>query len=152
MHHAAAQNLQPPGLLADRAAASAAEHTADEHLDARLCVGKEARTEQYLRAVLEELLQKRRQRAFQVGQRDALADDEPLDLLEHRRMREVKIVAAIHFAWYDDANGRLVALHVANLHRRRVRAQQGGRPLGSRRAAAIARGMAGNRAVEIEGV
>ena len=75
-----------------------AEHAADEHFGARLGVREEARTEQHLRAVLEQLVQERRERALQVRHRDALADDEPFDLLEHRRVRQVEVVAAVDLA------------------------------------------------------
>ena len=66
---------------------------------------------------------------FKSRHRHALADDEPLDLLEHRRVRQVQVVAAIHAARRDDPDGRPVRLHVADLHRGGVRAQQRGRAL-----------------------
>ena len=49
-------------------------------------------------------------------------DDEPLDLMEHRRMRLVG-VAAIGAAGADHADRRLLRQHGAHLHRARVRAQ-----------------------------
>ena len=72
----------------------------------------------------EHLAHEREQRALQIRQRDAFADDEPFDLPEHRRVREVEIVAPVDAAGHDDADRRLVRLHVADLHRRGVRAQQ----------------------------
>src|SRR4029079_1044796 len=74
----------------------------------------------------EELAQEPDQRPLQVAHRYALADHEAFDLLEHRRVGEVQVVAAVDAARRDDAHGRLVRLHVADLHRRRVRAKQGG--------------------------
>ncbi len=76
---------------------------------------------------LEQLARKRAERALEVGHRDVFADDEAFDLLEHRRVRQVEIVAAIHLARHDDPHRRLVGFHVADLHRRGVRAQQRGR-------------------------
>ena len=67
------------------------------------------------------------ERALEVGERDALADDQALDLVEHRRVREVEIVAAIDRTDRDQAHRRRIVLHVPDLHRARVRAQQGQR-------------------------
>ena len=55
---------------------------------------------------------------------------QPLELVEHRRVGEVEVVAAVHPAEGDDPDRRLVRLHVADLHRRGVRPQQRGRPIG----------------------
>ena len=52
------------------------------------------------------LAQHRLERALEVGQRDALADDEPLELLEHRRVRQVEVVAAVDAARDDDPHRR----------------------------------------------
>ena len=65
---------------------------------------------------------------FQIAHGDVLADDEPLDLLEHRRVRQVQVVAPVHAARRDHAHRRPVRLHVADLHRRGVRPQQRGGP------------------------
>ena len=45
------------------------------------------------------------ERALQIGERDALADDQPFDLREHRRVRQVEIVAAIDAARRDQRTG-----------------------------------------------
>ena len=58
------------------------------------------------------------------------ADRERFDLAERRRVRQVEIVAAVDAPGRDDANRRLVRLHVADLHRRGVRAQQRPRVVG----------------------
>ena len=47
------------------------------------------------------------------------------DLMERRIVRRVGIVAAINAARDDDANGRRLLFHHANLHRRSMRAEQG---------------------------
>ena len=72
----------------------------------------------------EHLAREREQRALQIGERHSFADDQPFDLREHRRVRQVEIVAAVDAARRDDPDRRLVRLHVADLHRRGVRAQQ----------------------------
>ena len=52
-----------------------------------------------------------------------LIDDQPFDLMEHRRMRLVG-VATVGAAGTDDADRRLLAEHGADLDRARVGAQQ----------------------------
>ena len=64
----------------------------------------------------EQLAREREQRALQIGERDAFADDEPFDLREHRRVRQVEVVAAVDAARRDEPDRRLVRLHVADLH------------------------------------
>ena len=63
------------------------------------------------------------QHRLHVGEAHALVDDQPLELVEHRRVRHVG-VAAIDAARRNHAQRRLVAHHGADLHGRRVRAQQ----------------------------
>ncbi len=48
----------------------------------------------------------------------------PSTLVEHRRMREIEVVAPVDGADRHQPHRRCVLLHVADLHRRRVRAQQ----------------------------
>ena len=78
-------------------------------------------------------------------------DHQPLDLMEHRRVRRV-VVAAEGAARHDDADGRLLRLHGADLHRRGVGAQQlAFRRVGAReieRVLLLARGMLGR---DVEG-
>ncbi len=64
------------------------------------------------------------QRAFEVGERDAPVDDQPLNLVENRRVGGVHLVGAVDPPGGDDADGRLLLLHHAHLHRRGLRAQQ----------------------------
>ena len=61
--------------------------------------------------------------ALEVGQGDALVDDEALDLVEHRRVGRVG-VAPVDLAEADDVDRRRLLLHHAHLHRRGVGAQQ----------------------------
>ncbi len=62
------------------------------------------------------------QAAFQMAHMRRPVDDQPLDLMEHRRMRRV-MVAAKGAARHDDADRRLLRQHRADLHRRGMRAQ-----------------------------
>ena len=71
----------------------------------------------------EERLGERLDRARQVGERDVAVDDEPLDLVEHGHVRGVGRVATEHAAGGDDVDRRRLVEHRADLHRRRVRAQ-----------------------------
>ena len=75
-----------------------------------------ARSEQRLHGVIE--------RALQVAEGNVGIDREPFDLMKHRRMAGVRRIVAMHFPGNHDAQRRLHLLHGANLHRRRMRAQQ----------------------------
>jgi hypothetical protein len=123
MHHAAAEDLEPAGVLAHRAADPAAADAADVDFGAGLRVREEAGTEAHRRAGAEERLGHRQQRALQVRQRDAVADHQALALVEHRRVGEIEVVAAVDRADGDQPHRGLVPLHVADLHRRGVRTQ-----------------------------
>ncbi len=61
--------------------------------------------------------------ALEVGHGDALVDDEPLDLVEHRRVRRVVLVGAEDPARADHVDRRGPGQHGACLHRRGVGAQ-----------------------------
>ena len=61
--------------------------------------------------------------AFMFAKRDALAHHQAFDLVKHRRVRDVVIVA-IHAARRDQRERRLAGEHRADLHRRGMRAQQ----------------------------
>ena len=65
------------------------------------------------------------QHPFQVRHRDALVDGKTLDLVKHRRVGLV-IVGTIHAPRTDNANGRAVGFHAADLHGAGVGAQYGG--------------------------
>src|SRR5262245_54861338 len=124
MHHAAAAQLDPARFLAHRAAGAVALPAAQIDLRARLRVRKKARTEPYANGWREHLAREREQRPLEIGQRQSFTHSEPFDLTERRRVRQIEIVAPVHAARHHDADWRLVRLHVADLHRRRVRAQQ----------------------------
>ncbi len=69
-------------------------------------------------------MHERGQRALEIRERHLLADHQAFDLREHRRVREIELIAAIHAAGGNQANRRREFLHVPDLHARRVRAEQ----------------------------
>ena len=121
--HAGAHDLEPAGVLAGAAALAAAQLAAHVDLDARLGEREEVRPHADGAVGAEELAREVVHRALEVGQRDALVDDEALDLVEHRRVRGVG-VAAVDLAEADDVDGRPLLLHDAHLDGRGVGAQQ----------------------------
>src|SRR4030095_14740835 len=153
MHHATPENLDPAGLLADRAAGAATLVATDVDLGAGLGIWKEAGSQPDLH-VAEERGDHRLERSLEIRHRDVLADDQRLELLEHRRVRQIEVVAAIDSPGHEQANRRFERLHVADLHRRRVRPQQRRRAhLRLRDASSMcAPRAADDRALEIEGV
>ena len=116
MHHAAAEHFQP-------ARAAVFGVPADVDFGRGLGEGEIARAETHLEVALEERADEFGQRALQVGEARCLVDQQAFDLVEHRRMRLVR-VAAIDLARRDHADRRLAALHRTDLHRRGMRAQQ----------------------------
>ena len=121
--HAGAHDLQPAGVLARAAAGAAAQAAVHIHLDAGLGEREEVRAHADAAVGAEELAREVSHGALQVGQGDALVDDEALDLVEHGRVRGVR-VAAVHLAGAQHVDGRPLRLHDAHLHRRGVGAQQ----------------------------
>ena len=119
VHHAAAEHFQPVRALAnfDDAAGALALHV---HLRRRLRERKEVRTEPGRHIVdLEEGLHEIHKAALEVAHMDSLLDHEAFDLMEHRRMRRVPVIAE-HAARHEDADRRLLAHHGAHLHRARM--------------------------------
>src|SRR6185295_8055900 len=100
MDHPGAQDLEPAGRLADPARCvtdppgSAADDAADVDLGARLGEREEARPEPHPDVVAEEALREELEHALPVAERDVAIDEEALDLVEHRRVRDV-VVAAV---------------------------------------------------------
>src|SRR5207249_10393580 len=62
--------------------------------------------------------------AGEIAEGNVGVNGEAFDLVEGERMRGVGIVAAIDLAGNDDANGRLLLFHGANLHGRSVGAKK----------------------------
>src|SRR5882672_2754539 len=128
--HARAEEFDPRGALAFRtgaavrSAGSAAERAGDVELDGRLgerkIAGPEARFDAGAKKLFYEILDG----AGEIAKSDVGVHGEAFDLVEGERMRGVGIVAAIDLAGDDDAHGRFLLLHRADLHGRSVRAQQ----------------------------
>ena len=128
--HAGAEDLEPAGLLAGAAAlavlpaAPAADRAGDVDLGPRLDEREVARAEARPGPGPEVGAGEGGQRALEIREGDALADAEPLDLVEHGRVGLV-VVGAVDAPRADDADGRRPrAQHGADLHRRGVGAQQ----------------------------
>lgn len=127
VHHAAAQHFHP--AAAGRVAV-AADHAlavlpgeADIDFGRRLGEGEIAGAQaQHDVVALEERLEEGLQRPLEVAERDALVDHQAFDLVEHRRVRGIRI-RAIDAARRDDADRGLAARHGADLHGAGVRAQ-----------------------------
>src|SRR6266849_355576 len=128
--HARAEELDPRGALAFRAGAavrsarSAAEGAGDVELDGRLgereIAGPEARFHAGAKKLFHEILDG----AGEIAESDIGVHGEAFDLVKGEGMRGVRIVAAIDLAGNDDAHGRLLLLHGADLHGRSVRAEK----------------------------
>src|SRR5262249_34593132 len=63
----------------------------------------------------EETAQERGEDALQVGEARPLVDQQPLDLLEHRRVRRIGIVAPVARPRHHDPDGRRRAAQTARL-------------------------------------
>ena len=121
MHHAAAAELDPAGVLAD-AATALAEGAADVELEAGLDEGEVPRPQPHLELLLEELPQEPLQHAGEVSDGDVLADDQPFHLVEGVLVGGVRLLVAEHAPGRDHPEGRREALHRPDLHRRGLRA------------------------------
>ena len=86
MHHAGTENLNPALALAETAALSAADKAGHIHLGGRLREREMVRTEADLRLLSEHALCKQLEDPFEIPHCDAVIDDEPLHLMENRRM------------------------------------------------------------------
>src|SRR5882724_9697657 len=109
MHHAAAGDLQP--ILAHLLHECAAEID----LETRLGVAEIVRTEPYLHVIAKNFFEDEFYGALEVADGHAFVHVETFDLLERRVMRGVCIVASIDASRRDDADGRRLLLHHADL-------------------------------------
>src|ERR1700730_17949301 len=116
MHHAGTQDLQPAAFAA-AAARPAADSTGNGRPDARLGEGEVITHDSNAPVGAEEGACEILDRPLQVGEPDIVIYDETLELVELRAVRGVGRVPAVDGAGGDDPDGRLVALHVADLHR-----------------------------------
>src|SRR5262247_420140 len=125
MHHARAQDLDPTSVLAEPAARAAALEAEHVRLRGGLREGEERGAEAHARARPEHLAGEVVEGALEIGHGDVAIDGEAFDLVEHGRMRSVRDVVPEHLAWADDAHGRTLRLHGADLYGRGVGAQHG---------------------------
>ena len=68
-----------------------------------------------LHVAAQQFLEDKFHRAFEVADGDAFVHVKPLDLLEGRIVRGVGVVTAIDAAGHDDADGRRLRFHHADL-------------------------------------
>src|SRR5437016_12497708 len=129
--HAGAEEFNPSctfalgtGSATSGRAGSTAEGAGDFELDAWLRERKIAGAEARLDAGAEELFYEIFDGAGEIAEGNVGVNGEAFDLVEGERMRGVGIVAAIDLAGNDDANGRLLLFHGANLHGRSVGAKK----------------------------
>src|SRR5882724_8706104 len=128
--HARAEELDPRGALAFRTSAairsagSAAEGAGDVELNRGLGEREIARPEARLHRGAKKLLHEIFDGAGEIAKGDIGVHGEAFDLVEGEGMRGVGIIAAIDLAGNDDAHGRLLLFHGADLHGRSVRAKQ----------------------------
>ena len=122
VHHAAAEDLEPIVARANLDAVPVAR-TADIHLGRGFGEREVAWSESDRHVVHFEIgAAELNQAAFEVSHMRRLIDHEAFDLVEHRRVSEVRI-AAIGPPRRDDPDRGLFVLHGADLHRRGMRAQ-----------------------------
>ncbi len=121
--HAAAEDLDPAGVLAERAALAAADVARHVHLRRRLGEGEEGGAQADAGLLAEELLGEVEQRLLHVGEGDVLVDIQAFHLVEDAVGAGGDDLVAEDTARADDADGRLPFLHGAHLQRGSVRAQ-----------------------------
>src|SRR5258708_21250961 len=107
-----------------RIAGSATKGAGDIELDARLGEGKIAGAEARFDAGTEELSYEILDGAGEIAKGDVRVDGEAFDLVKGEGVSGVGIVAAIDLAGNDNAHGRLLLFHGANLHGRSVGAEE----------------------------
>ena len=125
MHHAAAQHFDPAGVLAQPATRAAAFHAGDVHFCRRFGERKVRRPQPHGQVALEERFHEAMQYGLEVREAHALVHQQAFHLMEHRRVRGVRI-HAIHATRCDDRQRQPVTCRAqrADLHRRGMRAQQ----------------------------
>src|SRR4029077_12020398 len=100
------------------------ENAGHIEFNARLRKRKITGAEARFHAGAEKLLYEIVDGAGEIAKGDVCIDGQAFDLVKDEGMRGVGIVAAVDLAGDDDAYGRLLFFHGANLHRRRVRAKE----------------------------
>ena len=120
---AGAEDLHPAGAGADGTAAATAVGAGHVDLARRLGEGEVARPEAHADLRREEPPEEGLERPLEVAESDPLRHRQPLDLVEHRRVPQI-VVVAVDTPRADDPDRRLARQHRADLHRRGVGAQQ----------------------------
>ena len=100
--HSRPEDFNPSAHLADPAATPPAENTGNIDLGTRLGEGKITGAEPDPDLLAEKSLQKMFQRPFEFAETDPLIDGQAFDLLEHRRMRGIRVVMPVDFARADN--------------------------------------------------
>ena len=122
--HAAAENLDPAGVLAEVAAGAAADVAGDVHLGGRLREGEVGGAQADADLIAEHALGEVEQRLLHVGKRHLLGHIQALHLVEDAVGAGGDGLVAEDAARTDYADRGLLLLHGAHLQRRGVRAQQ----------------------------
>ena len=117
IYHAATQDLDPAGVLAETAALATTQHAGDVHLGTGLGEGEVTGTQADLGLGAEQLLGKVQEHLLQVGKGHILVNVQAFNLVEEAVGAGCDRLVAIHAAGADDADGRLLAFHRAHLDR-----------------------------------
>src|SRR5262245_33312344 len=124
MHHTGSKNLQPPTVLADRAALAAADDAVHIDLDAGLSKGEMAAAKAHLAILTKHTAGKIDQHTFQSCHGDVRTYRQALNLMEHDLGAGRDRLVTVTHARQNDPNGlRMVCLHGTNLPRRGMSAQ-----------------------------
>ena len=124
IHHAAAEDLDPAGVLAQGAPFAAADVARHVHLRRRLREREVGGAQADARVLAEHLLGKVHQCLLHIGEGDVLVDVQPFHLVEDAVCAGGDGLVAEHAARADDADGRLLLLHRAHLQGGGMRAQR----------------------------
>lgn len=119
-----AEYLNPAGLFTSAASVSFTEDALHIDFDGGFGEGEKARSESYIEGLFKELLQEGLEGSFEVGEGNIFADVESFDLVKAGAMCGVDFVASVHGTGGDDAYGRLVCEHGANLNGGGMRSQE----------------------------
>ena len=125
VHHTAAQDLEPAGMLAHTATPAIAQNALHIHLSGWLGEGEVAGPEARLATAPEHALGEIGQCSFQVGETDVVAHSQPLDLIELYLAAGSELFVSVAHARQDDTDWfRAVFAHSVDLAGRGMGAQQ----------------------------
>ena len=115
VNHSATEDFHPAGVLAEAAAFTAADVTADVHLGAGFCEREVAGTQTDFRIGAEHLTGKGEEHLLQVGERYVLIDIQAFYLMEEAVGTGADGLVAIDASRTEDAERRLVGFHIVCL-------------------------------------